>query len=881
MEENKELGHQGHTDSKKTEKVLVIVAILLLLLSTGALYFDDWLWSGLRSREDVIGMITSRRGDVRLKFDQEVSWQKATRGQALQYNDSIFAGSDSEADLKLGETQLTVSQNSLVVLRREMDANFLNLNFGTLFGKVAKNEKVYIDTGSGKPTLLKTNSAAEIVLKKNGDKTSLEVVKGTAEIEVDGVKKALKENSELILPGKGQALSEKKLEIKVLPPSPMETIYSKSPQELKFKWSYGGEVGSNDRFEVEFSKDASFARSIKKTSYGSTETSMQVARSNQLHYRVKGPKGELSPTHRFSFVRMWTPQIILPEEEQVFKTPYRSPFNLSVKVKAGPLSPRLWSQVAADPEFKTVLVNESHVESEWTQRLPAGLYYMRVRSDYGDNNLSDWSLVRRFEIQEEQSKVRLPIATLEKEITIPNRSYPQHLYGGSDSEAQEHLWQNGFLRDHFFNLKDHYDQLSVDFGSGDIETVKDSSFPRKKIYPGSLSYRYQLQRGGQLPSQWSPKEKLNIRLEPPKQNFAEVVDSELKNDGLVPVRIDYTPVLFAKGYDFEVATNPSFLKSKSFKSSNPQQKLKLKLKEDYYYRVRALNAQGQPISSYSTPMKLSSNQLLNQVRLAQNKIKEQNREPAQENTAESRANLKQTLEFIPDDHNFWAWLGSGLSYVNYKQTISERGDLDSSSRNDKPGQYFEVGYVGDHGYGAVLGYKSTPGEVLVDNATLDESKYVWRTVSLEGLLLRRANFRIFGLPVNYGPRVGIQSHNVPYIFLNSLDQLELKQNDMITASAGLMGEAATGRWKIHSYMRYQLPVTASSGGAQSFDIKPKFAFDGLLGSSYYFSPNFKVGAFWYGQWHYYDFVYGDASITNSGTQSLFYSTMDLRVGFEF
>ncbi len=877
-------------NSKRTEKVIISVALLLLLLSLGSLYFDDWLWSGLRSRSNSIGMITSKTGDVRLKFDQEVSWLKATTGQSLQYNDSVFAGPKSEADIKLGESQLTVTENSLVVLRREMDANFLNLNFGTLFGKVAKNEKVFIDTGAGQPTLLKTTSNAQIVLKKVGEKTSLEVVDGVAEIEINGVKKTVSKNNPIVLPSAPEAkaqvprqVAEEQKRIEILPPSPTEFIFSKEAKEVNFKWSYGGEtqVSSSDQFEVEFASEPSFQNPFRKYAKGVNEVSVYMARSNALYYRVKGPRGEVSPVNHFGFVRMFTPQIVTPVFDQEFSVKAGESQAVMFGLRSGPDRPIVKTQIAADPEFQTVLLENSGREQEWVKELPGGQYFARAQSDYGQGFVSDWSKTTYFKVKEARPVTRLPRTSLHREAVIENLNYPSHLYSAQDEEVKSYLKEKGFMRDFFVNLKDHYDQLAIDFGDGEIVNIKDSALPADKLYPSTLGYRYQLQKKGQLPSRWSPQESIRIRLEPPKSNGVHLVSEKLKDDGKVPVRVQFTPVLFAKNYEVQLADNSSFNEAQSLVGVSSAREFELEMNRDYYWKVRALDKSGRPLSDFSGVRKLSSNQFAKEIHLAKSKSAPKERKPAFADTrTETRSNLN-LMNFNYRLNRFWAWLGSGFSYVNYQQSIAERGALDSASRNEMPGQYFEVGYVGENGYGGVLGYKSTPGEVLVDNAPLAEPKYNWRTISLEGFSLSRSKFMIFGLPIYYGPRAGIQSHSIPYVFLNSLDTLELRQNDMLTASLGMMAEAPRNRWRFHTYMRYQYPLTASSGSASEFSIKPKFAFDGLVGTSYYFSPQFKVGAFWYGQWHYYDFVYGDASITNRGEQSLFYSTMDVRFGFEF
>ncbi|NCN42029.1 hypothetical protein GW916_12360 [bacterium] len=881
--------------SNKVEKALIAAALLCLLMASGALFFDDWLWNGMRSREGSIGMIVSRSGDVRLKFDQDVSWQKASRGQSLQYNDSVFAGENSKADLKLGESQLTVSQNSLVVLRREMDANFLNLSFGTLFGKVAKNEKVYIDTGSNKPTLLSTTSNAQIVLKKVGDQTTLQVVKGEAQVEVDGVMKSLGENTELALPKKTEAAAlpepPRSLDISILPPSPTGVVYSKVPLELPFKWSYGksSSVEENQRFQLEFSKDASFAKSLKKQIVGQNEVGLNVNRSRQLFYRVKGPKGELSSTKNFQFVLMDKPKILAPREAQEFLTPYLSDFPVGFRVSENEVASNYWAQISADPEFKTILVNTSMNKSAWYKELPSGNYFVRVRSDFGEERLSDWSDAVSFRVKEDLKPVEVPIAQLENEVIIQNLPYPSNLYGASDEETREYLWSKGLLRDYFSELKPSYDQLALDFGNGEVVRQTTASFPKEKIYPSRLGYRYQLIKAGSLPSRWSPEEKLKITLEPPKENFAEVVPEQMKNDGQIPVRVSFTPVLFAKDYDFEVATNPQFRKSDHFKGKDPERNLKLALGKDYYWRVRALDANGNPLSGYSKSRKMSASEMAQQVKLARvrksEKVAEKKRRSVASEQTQAKPEIRESLQnvkesFVQKAHNFWTWIGSGMSYVNYAQQ-NESGSLNSQSQNDNLGQYFEMGYASNGGYGGVVSYKIIPGEVIVTNAALDKRDYVWQMIAIEALMLRRSSFTIFGMPLTYGPRIGVQSHNVPYIYLNELDTLELKQNEMTTMSAGLMGELPTGRWKFQSYMRYQFPFSAKGSGATNFQLKPTFAFDGLVGTTYYLSQNFKMGAFWYGQWHYYNFVYETSTSTSRGSDSLFNSTLDFRLGFDF
>lgn len=119
------------------------------------------------------------------------------------------------------------------------------------------------------------------------------------------------------------------------------------------------------------------------------------------------------------------------------------------------------------------------------------------------------------------------------------------------------------------------------------------------------------------------------------------------------------------------------------------------------------------------------------------------------------------------------------------------------------------------------------------------------------------------------------------MFLNADADLNLKENKMNNASFGLLAEVQRRKWAFYWLTRYQFPFASTAEGSNQYEIKPTFAFDGSIGTSYNLSQRLRLGLFWYGQWHQYNFVYGDADVTNAGFQSLFYSSIDLRLGFDF
>jgi len=152
---------------------------------------------------------------------------------------------------------------------------------------------------------------------------------------------------------------------------------------------------------------------------------------------------------------------------------------------------------------------------------------------------------------------------------------------------------------------------------------------------------------------------------------------------------------------------------------------------------------------------------------------------------------------------------------------------------------------------------------------------------MEGILRKTSPLMLGNSPLVYGLRLGIQQHKTPFIFLNADTDLNIKSNEVNTASLGVLAELNRRRWTYYWLMRYQHPLSTKANGSDQFTLTPTFAFDGSLGASYNFTPQLKAGMFWYGQWHQYNFAYSDGEVTNVGFQSLFYSNLDFRIGFDF
>lgn len=223
---------------------------------------------------------------------------------------------------------------------------------------------------------------------------------------------------------------------------------------------------------------------------------------------------------------------------------------------------------------------------------------------------------------------------------------------------------------------------------------------------------------------------------------------------------------------------------------------------------------------------------------------------------------------------FWLWLGSGMNFQYYKQSIPNINGEATFQNIQGPTLLIHGGAQGKT-FGIDLSYKETPGKMSSSSSiTVTNGKYNWRTLSTEGL---------YRFNENWNFRLGFQNHLMPFMVLDATSAvLDVKTNTLTMLTFGFdqrfhLSNKLRAEWQ----MRYQQPLLSGSSDGTVFNVKPKFAFDGSVGNVYLLSDTTRLGVYWYGQWHQYNFIYGRSVSEFSGSQTLFYSNIEIRLGLEF
>ena len=240
---------------------------------------------------------------------------------------------------------------------------------------------------------------------------------------------------------------------------------------------------------------------------------------------------------------------------------------------------------------------------------------------------------------------------------------------------------------------------------------------------------------------------------------------------------------------------------------------------------------------------------------------------------------------------FGVWFGSGFNYLQYKQNSGDiNADLEFSTF--KGPSFFSKGWWKiNERVDASITAKLSPGEVTSStDIQIADGQYNWTTFSTEGTYYPgKWNHNIMDrFASRWGVRFGLQHHIVPFILRtgSSITEAEIATNSLTMFTIGFQNNIQFNpRWSFEWFMRYQSPLATGS----TFDIRPDFAFDGSLGIIYSLPGSWRVGTFWYGQWHDYSFTLKDKYLENTGSpnpridgrQSLFFSNVEVRVGYEF
>lgn len=221
-------------------------------------------------------------------------------------------------------------------------------------------------------------------------------------------------------------------------------------------------------------------------------------------------------------------------------------------------------------------------------------------------------------------------------------------------------------------------------------------------------------------------------------------------------------------------------------------------------------------------------------------------------------------------------LGVGIDYSIFRQS----GNSNSTSGNfgslALPSLALALKYRLNHVLKLNLEYQIAPGEIKTsDLAPIDQKSFNRKSTIFEFAYIFSQNHNS-----HYSIITGFQSHEFPFLSEDSNSQLNLLKNTFLNFSIGLgYSYLFISNYELDLILRHQNMLNSQSLNHYDLKTSSGIDFDGSLGITKIFKSGLKLGLFWFGQQHTFNYDFLRDANLSQGSQDFFDSNLQLRIGW--
>lgn len=609
------------------DRLLIITAAVVMLVSSVAIFEDRWLFTLLSSSEDLtekIGFAKTSVNDVRRRHGTAFSWLPLEKNAKIYQGDSIFTGEKSEAVILTdrGE-QISISPNSLVVINAKTDSIRLDIDYGSVLGQVGRDKKLLIGSG-GDVTEFKGDDALVKIDVSEGKNLKVNVLEGQVEVASKDGRKTLGPNQQAEISDAGAVVDPSDIRIELLSPVPDRILKPDEARDLMFTWRSSYPFSE---FTVEVSRDPEFSSPLVREKVNrSIFRPTGIPPNERLYWRVLAIlRPELGPAKStvsaFTVAEDNPPAVTFPRDNMKLSFE-EQPIEEGRQVKvvtqwqARSASNRWEIQFARSPDFSEQLrILESTSPSADLGSLDDGTYYLRVRAkDWAE---AAWSNPTAFSILRKPAAMLRPPAVLtsEDEFILVTRSEgftAEQIRQASPSEFVQYVESIPELAWNTIPGATSYEiQIAKDPSFSNVvlnDLTAATRYSWNTVNLGQFYWRTRSVSPGNRKGPYTKAQPLMVKLSPPKSLIPEKVVEEVTSLSFMesappPFILQWTPTLYAEKYEIEFDKSPAFAKPLKVFTNFAFKKVQAPTAGVYYWRVRSLDVSGRPITEWMTAQK--------------------------------------------------------------------------------------------------------------------------------------------------------------------------------------------------------------------------------------------------------------------------------------
>lgn len=612
---------------EKLDRAILISAAVMLFVSLVLILDEDILFS-IGKREianlEKIGSAKVSENDVRRRFKTNFSWATLKKSSDVYQGDSIFTGDASQAVIETNNgEEIIISANSLVVINTRKDSILLNMEYGSVQGKIGKDSKLLIASDNKITELSGSDATLKLDIQK-GKKLVVNVLAGEVKLKSDRGTEVLNKDQAAELGDKLQIIDPSKARIELVSPFANKRLRGKELENLTFNWKSSFPFAE---YEVEIASDPQFKKVVmtQKTDQNYLKPK-DLPEGSNLYWRVKAKtqkSAETSSNSMSFFVATSTPpHLDSPGQDQRFDwvdEGLDESQGLALSFNWTPVSefPKFELQVARDDKFIDLIATEMMKGTSWTSPvLKPGTYFWRVRG--WETSPGPWSALSRFFVIRKASDfIRAPkILTKDDQfiLKIKKNVSAERIASIKDPKKAGPLIESlpTFQWEEMKNALQYKMEISKgpDFKEVRLRaSVNSNKFTWKSPVPGDYYWRVQVVNKEGKSGVFSPPRKISLAFAPPSSDtqdyiVEEVPDLNLLNSTPPPFLLKWQPTILSTEYEVEFDETPEFTKPLVIKTDGPSKKVQAPKVGTYYWRVRSLNKNGVATSSYSSAYKI-------------------------------------------------------------------------------------------------------------------------------------------------------------------------------------------------------------------------------------------------------------------------------------
>ncbi len=615
-------------DFEKLDRAILIGAIVMLLTSLTLILDEDILFS-IGKREignlEKIGFTKLSDNDVRRRFKTNFSWSNLKKENEIYQGDSIFTGEASEAIIATNNgEEIIISANSLVVINTKKDSILLDMEYGSVQGKIGKDSKLLI-ASDNKITELSGDGATLKLDMQKGKKLIVNVLAGEVKLKSDKGMQVLNKDQAAELGDKFRVIDPDNAEIELISPFANKRLRGKEMDNLTFNWKSSFPFAE---YEVEVASDPQFKKVIvqQKTNQNYFKPK-DLPEGGALFWRVKAKAAKkntitASSAMTFFVAASTPPNLDSPGQDQKFDwvdEGLNESQGLALNFDWTPTSqyPKFELQIAKDEKFLNLIATEMVITNSWTSPvLKPDTYYWRVRG--WETSPGQWSVLSRFFIIRKASEyIRSPkILSKDDQFILKTKSnaISEKVQAVSDPKKISTLVESlpVFEWEEMSNVVQYKMEISktADFKEVRLRAeVNSSKFTWKNPNPGQYYWRVQAVTKNGKVGVFSPPKKMEITIAPPISTTQSLIVEEVPDLNLLetappPFHLQWKPTVLSANYEIEFDDSPDFKKPLAITTDVPLKKVQAPRPGTYYWRVRSLNKNNSPTSNFSQAYKV-------------------------------------------------------------------------------------------------------------------------------------------------------------------------------------------------------------------------------------------------------------------------------------